>query len=586
MNGQLLFILGAIVFCVIMILATYATNKSTHPKALFLLFFTEMWERFSFYGMRALLMLYMTSQLHYPDKQANLTYGTYTALVYLMPLFGGMIADKILGYRRAIVLGGILMAIGHFVLALPPSWSFFTGMAFLISGNGFFKPNISTMVGRLYPDGDNRRDGAFSIFYMGVNIGAFLSSLICGYIGQKGSETFSFMTPENSWHYGFGLAGVFMVLGLINFLSFKNLLGDIGLTPQSKSESTNNNTKSYAVYFLSLLIIPVFIFLFKNYTLMGYIMYPVFILATMYCILLAEHPEQEIQKNSLIQFSIVYAIYVVIFLSEPIFNISLNPVLFSIGDFTITLLLLYLIFLIGFLIFKSIQYVKKNEQYGGKQITAVVLVTFSIMFWAFYEQGGGSLNLFADRNVNMLGMGAAAVNNSINPLMVILLSTPFAGLWLFLSKRGKEPSTPTKFGLSFVQLGAGFLLFVVGAKLATSAGQVSFTWFVLGYILLTTGELCLSPIGLSMISKLSPPKITGMMMGFWFLASAMGQYLAGVVGTMMAIPSEGGATTVSAVESLAIYSGVFMKIFYVSLGGGLVLLLLVPILKRWMGAVK
>ncbi len=512
-------------FCVVMITITYLTNKSNHPKALFLLFFTEMWERFSFYGMRALLMLYMTSKLQYPDAKASLIYGTYTSLVYLMPLFGGMIADRILGYRKAVILGGILMAIGHFVLALPPSWSFFTGMAFLISGNGFFKPNISSMVGKLYADGDNRRDAAFSIFYMGVNIGALLSGLICGYIGEKGFEVFTFMTPETSWHFGFGLAGVCMVLGVINFVAFKHLLGDIGLMPviERKKDVSGNEIegsnlpaiKPWMIYIFSFLIIPLFIILFRNYTIMGYIMVPFCIIATV---------------------GMVYL------------------------SFTL-------------------------ESVAARQMmqAAIIMVIFSTLFWAFYEQGGGSLNLFAKRNVNLYGMSAASVNNSINPFLVILFSTPFAALWLYLANRKKEPSTPMKFSLSFIQLGFGFLIFVLGAKLATSGGQVSLLWFIVGYILLTTGELCLSPIGLSMITKLSPPKFTGLMMGFWFLASAMGQYLAGVIGTLMAIPSEGGATTVSAVESLAIYSGVFMKIFYVSLGGALILLLLVPILKRWSG---
>jgi POT family proton-dependent oligopeptide transporter len=228
---------------------------------------------------------------------------------------------------------------------------------------------------------------------------------------------------------------------------------------------------------------------------------------------------------------------------------------------------------------------KQEKEARNKMLTAIILVAFSVLFWAFYEQGGGSLNLYTERNVNTFGIGAAAINNAINPFYIILLSFPFAWMWLKLANIGKEPSTPMKFTLSFLQLGLGFFMFVVGAKLAFN-GQVGFFWYALGYLLLTTGELCLSPIGLSMITKLSPPKFTGMMMGFWFLASALGQHLAGVIGTLMAIPSEGGATTVSAVESLAIYSGVFMKIFYVSLGGGLVLLLLVPILKRWMGAVK
>ena len=478
-----------------------------HPKQLALLFFTEMWERFSFYGMRALLVLFMVHNLHYADAKANLIYGTYTALVYLMPLFGGIAADKFLGYRKAIILGGILMAAGHLILAIPTEWSFFAGMAFLISGNGFFKPNISTMVGKLYAPDDARRDGAFSIFYMGVNIGAAIGGLICGYIGQK-----------INWHYGFGLAGIFMVIGLITFLFGQKSLGEIGLTPKENEGKGPEvaMSKQLIVLAASLVIIPIFIFLFNNYTLMGKIMFPVCIAATIAMIIIAFQQDKE-AKN--------------------------------------------------------------------KMLAAIILVAFSVLFWAFYEQGGGSLNLYTERNVNTFGLPAAAVNNFINPFYIILLSFPFAWMWIRLANKGKEPSTPMKFTLSFLQLGVGFLLFVIGAKLALN-GRVSFLWYALGYLLLTTGELCISPIGLSMITKLSPTKYTGMMMGFWFLASALGQHLAGVIGTLMAIPSEGGATTVSAVESLSIYSGVFMKIFYVSLGGGLVLLLLVPILKRWSGATK
>lgn len=228
---------------------------------------------------------------------------------------------------------------------------------------------------------------------------------------------------------------------------------------------------------------------------------------------------------------------------------------------------------------------QQEKEARDRMLTAIVLVAFSVLFWAFYEQGGGSLNLYTERNVNTFGFPAAAINNFINPFYIILLSFPFAWLWISLANKGKEPSTPMKFSLSFFQLGIGFFLFVIGAKLAFD-GRVSFLWYALGYLMLTTGELCISPIGLSMITKLSPPKFTGMMMGFWFLASALGQHLAGLIGTLMAIPSESGETTVSAVDSLNIYSGVFMKIFYVSIGGGLVLLLLVPILKKAMHSSK
>ena len=476
-----------------------------HPKQLALLFFTEMWERFSFYGMRALLMLFMVQQLQYADVKANLIYGTYTALVYLMPLFGGIAADKILGYRKAIILGGVLMAVGHLVLAVPTEWSFFAGMAFLISGNGFFKPNISSMVGKLYAPDDARRDSAFSIFYMGVNLGAAIGGLLCGYIGQK-----------INWHYGFGLAGIFMVVGLITFVIGQKSLGNIGLVPKNENGEAVAKQNQILVYVISLAIVPLFIFLFNHYTLMGKIMFPICIIATITMVAIAYQQEKEARD---------------------------------------------------------------------RMLTAIVLVAFSVLFWAFYEQGGGSLNLYTERNVNTFGFPAAAINNFINPFYIILLSFPFAWLWISLANKGKEPSTPMKFSLSFFQLGIGFFLFVIGAKLAFD-GRVSFLWYALGYLMLTTGELCISPIGLSMITKLSPPKFTGMMMGFWFLASALGQHLAGLIGTLMAIPSESGETTVSAVDSLNIYSGVFMKIFYVSIGGGLVLLLLVPILKKAMHSSK
>jgi POT family proton-dependent oligopeptide transporter len=589
-----------------MIIFTYLTNRSTHPKALFLLFLTEMWERFSYYGMRALLMLYMVHQLQYADAKANLIYGTYTALVYLMPLFGGMAADRVMGYRRAITLGAILMAIGHFILAIPAEWSFFAGMAFLISGNGFFKPNISTMVGRLYPDGDPRTDGAFSIFYMGINVGAALGGLLCGFIGEKGSDYFTFMTKATSWHFGFGLAGIFMVLGLINFQITQHVLGDIGLKPVKEKHPDNKGIRITPVYIYiaALLIVPLFILLFRHYTVMQYIMFPVCLMALMYCILIAEDPDQHIQSKSLYQFGIFYLLFLALFLYEPFtgllhritvhFNATflsgldktlagttISPILFTIKSYPISLFIVLIAVMVIFMIVKAAQFATNNKESGGKQIAAVVLVTFSVLFWAFYEQGGGSLNLFADRNVELHGMGAAALNNNINPTMIILLSGLFASLWLALAKRNKEPSTPTKFGVAFLQLGFAFLIFVTGAKFVGSSGRESLSFFVLGYLLMTTGELCLSPIGLSMITKLAPQRFTGMMMGFWFIASAMGQYLAGVIGTFMAVPSEKGATTVTVFQSLEIYSGVFMKIFYVSIGVGIALLLLVPVLKHW-----
>jgi amino acid/peptide transporter (Peptide:H+ symporter), bacterial len=508
--------------------------KGKYPKQLYLLFFTEMWERFTFYGMRALLILFMTSQLFFPDEKANLTYGAYQALVYAMPVFGGMIADRLMGFRRAIVWGGILMLIGNFTLAIPNNiWTFYLGMGCIVVGNGFFKPNISSIVGNLYKPGDPRRDGGFSLFYMGINVGAFLGSLLCGWIGQT-----------YSWHMGFGLAGVFMILGLSVFLANQKKLGPIGLPPSntktrkdqivmgdpadlpqdSQTEmlitvgnDADRKSKERLVFIGSILAIPVFAILLYYYKVMGAVFVPFGLLA-----------------------------------------------------------LGYILYLAG----------KEPLEARLKIFAALVLTIFSVLFWGFYEQGGGSLNLFADRNVNMnffgIELSSAAVNNSVNPLWVIFLSPVFGYIWIALANKRLEPNSSIKFALGLILLGLSFYIFVIAGHSAVN-GKISLGMFVIGYFVMSCGELCLSPIGLSMITKLSPSKMVGLMMGMWFLASAFGQYVAGLVGTMMAVPQEGeGSAIIDPVASLPIYTSVFETIAYISVGSGLFLLVLSPLLKRWM----
>ncbi|MCO5230624.1 MAG: peptide MFS transporter [Chitinophagales bacterium] len=482
----------------------FSDNTKGHPKQLALLFMTEMWERFSFYGMRALLILYMVSQLQYSDEKGNLVYGSYQALVYTMPLFGGLIADKIFGFRRSVVLGGLLMAIGHLILAIPEEHTFYIGLGFLISGNGFFKPNISSMVGRLYRPGDSRRDAGFSIFYLGINVGAFMGGLACGYLGQK-----------VNWHYGFGLAGIFMVLGLVIFIIGQKSLGHIGIAPPAETIK-NYKQKQIGVVVLGFLQVPIFVLLLLNYKLMGYLLLPFCILAIIWVLIIA---------------------------------------------------------------------LKQDKVARQKMLTAMVLIFFSTFFWAFYEQGGGSLNLFADRNVDMLGMSSAAINNSINPFYILLLTFPMAWLWVTLSKKNMNPSTPAKFGIAFILLGIGYYVFVSGGFFSNE-GMVNLGFFAGGYMLITIGELFISPIGLSMITKLSPEKYTGMMMGFWFLASAMGQYLAGIIGSLMAVPSEGGNKIFTSIDTLGIYSSVFTKITIASIIVAIILFAFTPLLKRWMHDVK
>ena len=513
MDSNIIMIIVGLIVSVAMLGFTIASNRKEHPQALFVLFFTEMWERFSFYGMKALLIFYMTQELAYNDSDANQMLGSYMALVYALPLIGGMLADRLLGFRKAIVLGAVMMALGHFVLAFPAKETFFLGLAFIISGNGFFKPNISSLVGKFYESNDSRKDSAFSIFYMGINIGALMGGLLCGYLGQN-----------VNWHIGFGLAGIFMLLGLIVFTLNKEVLEDKGLPPDPaklKKKLAFGISNENGVYLASVLILPLYIFLVINYRIMG---------------------------NSLLYIALI-----------------------TLG---------YLLYLAS----------RQERKQGQMMLAAIIMIIFSTIFWTFFELSGGALNLFADRNVDLVFGGtelsSAAVNNSINPLWIIILGPIFAALWKYLSDKNIEPTAPIKFGLGFLQLGLGFYMFVVGAHSAGADGQVPFIYFVLGYLFMSSGELCLSPIGLSMITKLSPAKIVGFVMGTWFLASSCGQFMAGVIGAMMAVPSEEGNITVTPVESLEIYAPVFQQIALVALGAGLLMLVLSPLLRKWMHGIK
>ena len=486
------------------------SSAERHPKQLYLLFFAEMWERFSFYGMKALLLAYMVTQLDYPDAKGYAILGSYAALVYTMPMFGGFMADRFLGYRRAIMFGGILMAAGHLVLAIPQAWSFFYGMAFIICGNGFFKPNISSLVGTLYENNDPRKDSAFSIFYMGINIGAALGGLLCGYVGQR-----------INWHYGFGLAAVFMILGLIVFYIGKNSLKDKGLPPNKillQKPVWGFIKTEYVIYGGTLALVPVVVSLFNNYGVMDYIM-------------------------------------------------------FGLGFISLT----YILY-IGFQLEKTAKF---------KLFAALIMIIFSTLFWAFYEQNAGSLNLFALRNVDMYVFGtelpALAVNNFLPPGWVIILSFFFAWLWPWLNKKGKEPSTPLKFALSFILMGIGFYIFYLGCNANIDTGFISLPVFILGYFFIISGELCLSPIGLSMVTKLSPQKIVAMMMGIWFFASAIGEFLAGKIGALMSVPKE---VQDNATQSLPYYADVINKIGIGSIGVGLLLIFLIPLIRRWMADVR
>jgi|688.fasta_scaffold03443_19 POT family proton-dependent oligopeptide transporter len=559
--------------------------KGKYPKQLWHLFLIEMWERFTFYGMRALLALYIshlvlsadynplskteleskkiefqkqnkvelsqghpryyieTSQQKYRDEAestSNKKYGLIQAFIYAMAFIGGMFADKIFGFRKSVFWGGVLMAIGTFIMAIPGAFSFYLGISILIVGNGFFKPNISTMVGSLYKDDDPRRDAGFSLFYSGINIGALLSGLTIAYIGTS-----------ISWSLGFALSGVCMLMGLGLFLKTQKHLGPIGLPPFPEKlfeKSAFGISNNLAVYLGSLLFIPFFFVM---------VYYPFDIDFTFLF--------GNIKDGS------------GIFLKDESGN--LLPYLVQFSDlFMITIAMVILLYL-GIILSK----VKKEE--FGKLLVAIILILFSALFWSFFEQGGGSLNFFANGNVNSQGLNMTQVNNSINALWVVALAPVIGFLWIYLSKKKSEPNTIVKFGLGFLILGLGFLVFYWSKFTATPNGLTPLWTFLFAYLVISVGELCLSPIGLSMITKLSPKRLTGMMMGTWFLASAYGQYGAGLIGAALAKGDSIGENLTNS-QKLTQYTDGFQSIGYIAIGAGFLLIIISPLLKKLMQDVK
>lgn len=516
MHIYLQVMIAAWIFVAIWISGVIFTQKKHHPSALFYLFFTELWERFSYYGMRALLIFYMTQQLLFSDKMSYGVYGSYVALVYASPVLGGLISDKFLGSRKSIFLGAILMAIGHFAMAFEEQVMFFTALGFLIIGNGFFKPNISTLVGKLYTQGDPKKDSAFTLFYMGINTGAFLTPLTCGTVGKLYGD-----------QYGFALAGIGMVIGLIIF-TVGNRLGhykDQGLPPNPELISK-----------------PVFAGL-----------------------------------------SIKTLIYIGAFAVVPIFAtlVNFNDVSSIILYFAIGGMFLYLLY-------KSMHEDKVQRE---RLFVILVLFIFTTIFWTFFELAGSVISLFTDRNVNLSTSFSKdpippSIFQSVNPLFIILLAPLFSLFWEYLSKRNRDISDPVKFSLGLLQLGIGFGFLVFGAKQAGPDGLTPLIFLILAYFFHTTGELCLSPIGLSLVTKLSPAKIVAFVMGFWFLSSSLAGILGAEIGKLASIPESAPGAKVSAMETLPVYAGVFEWISYTSIIAAIILFTLTPILKKWMHGIK
>jgi len=531
------------------------SNRKLHPRALFVLFFAEMWERFSYYGMRALLTLYMVQELFKElsqgeaDSKALSIYGSYTAMVYLFPVAGGILADKVLGFRKAILFGGLLMMAGHFSLALEGMVFsgnmplFFLSLAFIIVGNGFFKPNISSFLGDFYALNDSRKDGAFTIFYMGVNIGALLSIVTCGYVGQ-----------EISWHYGFGLAGIGMLLGLLVFWLYgPKSMGKKGMDPAALEDFPEvQETESIKLLEGSS----------ENR-------------------LAALKKEAEawvskttasIKKNQVIT-------YIVTLLFIPICSLFLD-----FGDAVAVALIILSLAILGYLLYVAF---KEDKVSGQRLFVVVVLFVFHSIFWALFEQAGGSITLFTERNIDRVVLGSeipASIFQFFNAFFIMTLAPVFSWMWIKLRKSGKEPSTPMKFVLGLAQLALGFAFIVLGSELFADSGMVPLIFLVFMYLFHTMGELSLSPVGLSMITKLSPKRMVGFVMGVWFLSISLANKLAGMIGELTASQDLGDSP--SPAETLEVYSSTYL-IWGVAVVGGaaLILIFLVPTLRRWMNGI-
>ncbi|MBP4142887.1 peptide MFS transporter [Flavobacterium sp. I-SCBP12n] len=481
--------------------------EGKYPKQLWYLFIVEMWERFCFYGMRGVLTFFMVDQLLLKDAAANLQYGAIQAFVYAFTFIGGIFADKILGFKKSLFFGGIVMIIGNLLIAFSPQTLFYYGIAFSIIGTGFFKPNISSMVGELYHENDPRRDAGFGMFYAGINIGGLLGGALCIYLGKY-----------HSWTLCFLAAAIVMVLGLVTFLFTKKHLGPIGDSPLLGLTDTKRKTREIAVYLGSLLSIPLIFIMVKNTDYTDYFMYTIGIIAVAY------------------------------FAYE----------LFKLGEVNLQ----------------------------KKLFAAFLFIFFYFLFNAIYEQSGGSLSLFAKDNLNSNLLGFTidpnVVNNSSNTFFVVILSPLIGMLWLWLGKKKLEPNTLIKFGIGFLFLSASFYLFYYTKFFANVEGITSLNLFAFAYFVTTIGELCLGPIGMSIITKLSPKKLFGMMMGLWFLASAFGQLAAGKLGAAIS-QSNNGTTLMSKLQS---YTDGYYQLAIYSLVAGVLLIAISPLIKKLMQEVK
>ena len=492
--------------------------KGKYPRQIWSLFFSEMWERFCFYGMRGMLVFFMISQLNFHESEANLQYGATQAFVYAFTFIGGLFADKILGFRKSLFWGGLLMIVGSLILATDPHKFFFLGIAFTVVGTGFFKPNISSMVGQLYKPNDSRADAGFSLFYAGINLGALLGGYLCIAIG-KGEILASYIPEDLRWHLAFGFAAIVMVISLINFVFTQRSLGSIGLQPGHPDHETKSapipKWKEYGVYVLSLIFVPIIMIMVAKTEYTDYFMW-------------------------------------------------------TIGPLT----LVYLFY----------EMTKVTPSERKKLWAALVFILFSILFWGIYEQSGGSLSIFAAKNLNkdLLGLDPNGVNNSGGAFFIIFLAPLIGLLWIWLNKRKIEPNTIIKFGLGFIFLGLGYYVLFATRLFVNLQGITSLNFFTIALLVITLGELCLSPIGLSIMTKLSTKNLQGMMMGLWFLASAYGQYVAGIIGAGLATAKEGSTNY----DAFITYTDGYKQLGLYAVIAGVVLILISPYVRKLMQEVK
>lgn len=547
---------AAWLFCGVWIGFVVMTNKKVHPAALFHLFFIEMWERFSYYGMRALLVLFMTKGfLTYSQTEAYGAYGAYGALVYATPLIGGLLSEKFLGYRKAIMWGALLMMCGQFLLMIENEYMFLTALTLLIIGNGFFKPNISSMIGKFYAKNDPRRDGAFTIFYMGINIGAFLTGLTCGVIGEL-----------HGWGYGFATAGFGMMLGLFLFWNAIRIgiLGDKGYAPYQVRELKAGETRTTTTSGSEDILDDATTTTTTTTT-----------AATAAADEDSRVPEYELLADAVepkyFGVPVSLLIFALSLVSIPMFwvlishNEILDYVLLAIGGS-----------MIGYLLINSFQY----EQVQRERIWVIVtLFLFAIIFWTFFELAGSALTVFTDKNVDKPSYLTTTMFQSFNPFFIMLFAPVFSWIWVKLSNANIEPAAPVKFGVALILLGLGFL--VLGIAPST-AGMIPATFMIFAYLLHTLGELALSPVGLSMVTKLAPAQVVGFVMGFWMMSSAFAHMAGKHIANLTAVDEN-----TSIEETLTICLNIFSNLGYIAMAaGGILIAASYLVINKWMHGIK